>query len=58
MTVEAEAASSLGERINPPDALAFTLSFESPRALIRAAADPDPLFAFSEPFFAFVGEEQ
>ena len=57
VTVEAAAASSL-ERINPPDALVFTLSFESPRALIRAAADPNPLFAFSEPFFAFVGEER
>ena len=58
VTVEAAAASSLGERINPPDALAFTVSFESPRALIRAAADPNPLFAFSKPFFAFVGEER
>ena len=56
VTVEAAAASSL-ERINPPDALVFTLSFESPRALIRAAADRDPLFAFREPFLAFVGED-
>ena len=57
VTVEAAAASSLGERINLPDALVFTLSFESPRALIRAAAGPNPLFAFREPFFAFVGED-
>ena len=57
VTVAAAAASSLGERINLPDALVFTLSFESPRALIRAAADPNPLLAFREPFLAFVGED-
>ena len=56
VTVEAAAASSLGERINPPNDLVFTVSFESPRALIRPAADRDPLLAFSDPFFAFVGE--
>ena len=56
VTVEAAAASSL-ERINSPDALVFTLSFESPRALIQPAADPNPLLAFREPFLAFVGED-
>ena len=56
VTVEVTAASSL-DRINPPAALAFTLSFESPRALIQPAADPNPLLAFREPFLAFVGED-
>ena len=58
LTVAAEDENSPGARISTPPALAFTLSFESPRALIRPLADPDPLFAFSEPFFAFVGEEK
>ena len=57
VTVAAAAASSLGERINPPDALVFTLSFELPRALIQPVADRDPLLAFREPFLAFVGED-
>ena len=56
VTVGVTAASSL-DRINPPAALAFTLSFESPRALIQPAADPNPLLAFREPFLAFVGED-
>ena len=57
LSVEVTAEETLGARIDNPPVLAFTLSFESPRALIRPLANPDPLFAFSEPFFAFVGEE-
>ena len=57
LTFEAEAASSLAPKINTPLALAFTVSFESPQAVIRAVANPDPLLAFSRPFFAFVGED-
>ena len=57
LTVEAEGGNSLGDKIGDPLALAFTVSFESPQAVIRAVANPDPLFAFSDPFFAFVGED-
>ena len=57
LTVAAEDEDSLGARISTPPALAFTLSFESPRAVIRPAVGPNPLLAFREPFFAFVGED-
>ena len=45
------------DRISPPGDLVFEFSFESPQAVIRAVANPDPLLAFSRPFFAFVGED-
>ena len=57
LTVEAEGGNSLGDKIGNPLALAFTVSFESPQAVIRPVANPDPLFAFSDPFFAFVGRD-
>ena len=56
--VNAAYAGALEDRINSPGDLAFTVSFESPRALIRPAANRDPLLAFSEPVFAFVGEDK
>ena len=52
-----EAVGSLGDKIGDPLALAFTVSFESPQAVIRPVANPDPLLAFRRPFFAFVGED-
>ena len=57
LSLTVEAVSSLGPRIEDPVDLNFTVSFESPQAVIRAVANPDPLLAFSDPFFAFVGED-
>ena len=55
LTVKAEG--SLGSTIVNPADLNFTVSFESPQAVIRPVANLDPLFAFRRPFFAFVGED-
>ena len=48
----------LRARINSPAPLSFSVVFEQPRALIRAVAAPDPLFAFGDLLFAFVDKEK
>ena len=58
VTIGARRVEELPDRIEDPPVFVFNVDFAKPRAIIRALASPDPLFAFSSPLFAFVDEEK
>ena len=56
--VAATGVDTLGDGVNDPTALSFSVAFEQPTALIRAVA-PDSFNPSSpDPLFAFVGEDK